>query len=166
MVLTLVHVNPCSTEDDKLHTQTDKDTVYLTFKPSALSKNTLRGLTCSDFPALRLQFPRRPRRRTTRPEENKNTECDDVRSRSRDQDQRCALQGCFLLTCCRFHFFLLSLVMTVVLLERPSSRAGGISVASSSGTFWMIVSLLLFTDMIWVRMWKSEVNESHCPLFM
>lgn len=51
------------------------------------------------------------------------------------------------LTCCLFHFFLLSFSITMPLFEKPSSRARGISVASSSGMLSMIVSLLLFTDM-------------------
>lgn len=53
-------------------------------------------LTCSDFPALRLQFPRLPRRRTTQPEENKNTECDDVGPGAAFRTKRCVSRCCIL----------------------------------------------------------------------
>lgn len=101
MVLTLVHVNPCSTEDDRLHTHTDKNTlnhlyILRTHLTWLLLKKHSPELTCSDFPALRLQFPRLPRRRTTQPEENKNTECDDVGPGAAFRTKRCVSRCCIL----------------------------------------------------------------------
>lgn len=59
---------------------TNKDTLnHLCILRTHLTRLLLKKtLTCSDFPALRLQFLLLPRRRTTQPEENKNTECVDV----------------------------------------------------------------------------------------
>lgn len=51
------------------------------------------------------------------------------------------------------------MVITSLLLEKPTSRDRGISVARSLGTFWITCTLLVFTDMIWEEMEALWVNS-------